>query len=84
MRSWTLRSLRARRRFACAGELLDEFHAVHLLRQLGKDRGLVAEPGADLEHPVARLEASSRSVISATMKGCEMVLSQPIGSGRSS
>ena len=33
-----------------AGELFDDFDAVHLARQLRQDRGLVAQSGADLEH----------------------------------
>jgi tRNA(Ile)-lysidine synthase TilS/MesJ len=36
------------------GELLDHLDAEHLGAELGHHRGLVAEPGADLEHARAR------------------------------
>src|SRR5262249_34373917 len=35
-----------------SGELFDDFDAVHFARQLREDCGLVAQPGADLEHRV--------------------------------
>lgn len=62
-------------------QLLDELHAVDAVCQLRQDRRLVAHAGADLEHGVGRLQYS-KSVITATMKGCEMVLPKPIGNGR--
>ena len=52
-------------------ELLDELDAVNLASQLRQDCSLIAETGADLEDGVIR----------ATMNGCEIVLSKPIGSG---
>ena len=69
--------------FPLSGQSLDDFDRENLLRQLGENRGLIAAPGADLEHLVVFLVAS-RSVISATMNGCEIVFPQPIGRGMSS
>jgi hypothetical protein len=62
------------------GELFDDFDAVHLARQLREDCGLVAQPGADLQHSVSA-PISSKSVISATINGCEIVFSKPMGRG---
>jgi hypothetical protein len=61
-----------------------DFDGEDLVRQLGQDGGVLAEPGADLEHPVALLDAEQIGhELSATMKGWETVLPQPMGIGRS-
>jgi hypothetical protein len=37
-------------------ELVDDFNAVHLARQLSEHCGLITEAGADFENHVVRLE----------------------------
>ena len=67
-------------RFGLACQLLHDFDAPHPTGKLGQDRGLIAQPGSDLEDAVMG-SGPRRSVMSATIKGCEIVLSKPIGSG---
>jgi hypothetical protein len=49
--------------------------------ELGENGGLVPGTGTDLEDSVAGF-GSSRSVIRATMNGCEIVWPSPMGSAR--
>ena len=69
----------ARRR----GQGFENFDAVDLLAQPGKDGRLIARADADLQRAVVG-RGSASCVISATMYGCEIVWPSPIGSGWSS
>ena len=42
--------------FAFGGELLDDLDRIDLMRQFVQHGGLIAEPGADLQHLVAARE----------------------------
>ena len=63
-------------------ELLNNLHAPDPRNQASQDGSLVAQACADLEHVIAWLRVE-KSVMSATMNGCEIVLSKPIGRGMS-
>jgi hypothetical protein len=60
-----------------------DFDAVHRACQFGEHGGLVPEAGGDFR-TVSSGRSSSKSVITATMNGCEIVFSNPIGTGMSS
>jgi hypothetical protein len=62
-----------------AGELLDDLDAPHPANELTEHGRLIAEAGADLQHDVV-LPRLQQIVMTATTKGCEIVLSKPIGS----
>ena len=62
-------------------KLLDYLNRIYALRELGEDRRLISKPGANFEDLVCR-SISSRSVISATMNGWEIVFVYPIGNGK--
>ena len=64
-------------------KLLDNFNAAHTADKFGQQGRVVTHAGADLQYQTSGSSAS-RSVISAVMKGCEIVLLKPIGSGVSS
>src|SRR5262249_18621933 len=62
-------------------ELLDDCDAVPPPSEFGEHRRLIAEPVPTSRTTSSGL-SSSKSVITATMSGCEIVLSKPSGSGR--
>jgi hypothetical protein len=60
-----------------ASELLDDLDAPHSANELTEHGRLIAKAGADLQ-TMSSCRGSSRSAMTATMKGCEIVLSKPI------
>jgi hypothetical protein len=62
-------------------ELFDDFDAVHFPSQLREDCGLIAEVPISRTVSSALISSNNKSFINATINGCEIVLSKPIGSG---
>ena len=72
----------AQKKLCAFRELLNNLDAADLTRKLGQNGCLVTEASANFENFLVR-PGAKRSVMSAHVKGWEIVFSNPIGSGMS-